>query len=187
MVKKKQNKKRVIKKKVKHPRKRVGKNQSFFVAFFKVYWQTFQKTMRREQGRCLRYKKYKNKYAFCFVWALLNKYFKQTIIVVILLAGMGLFFLRGTFLEMTTQGVFGPELQTGLIQDLENKIKSLTGQIDDRKRCTEDKYWKDPINEVCNFYLYRQENKHCAKFGVPTERIAIGTKMCCDGGKNMFE
>ncbi len=183
MVKKKQNKKRITRKRTRSKRKRVSKSQSFFVSFFNLRWQVFKKTMRREQGRCLRYKKYKNKYAFCFVWALLNKYFKQTVIVVVLLACLGLFFLRGTFLEVATQGVFGPELQTGLIQDLENKITMLTGQIHERKKCIEDEYWKDSINDVCNFYLYKQENEHCAKFRVPTERIAIGTKMCCDGGK----
>ncbi len=201
MTEKKKTKKKVIKKRVtqkrftiikkravrsgsKHRRvtKRRSKKRSVFLfGFLAKKWRKYNQVIRREQSRCLRYKKYKGKYAFCYVWALLNKYFKQTIIVVIILGVMGMFFTKDTFLELATQGSFGPTLQTSLISDLTNKIRSLTGQIDDRKRCTEDKYWKPTLDEVCNYYLYERKNDHCAKFDVPTTRIGIGTKMCCKG------
>ena len=179
-------KKRAVRSGSKHRRvtKRRSKKRSVFLfGFLAKKWRKYNQVIRREQSRCLRYKKYKGKYAFCYVWALLNKYFKQTIIVVIILGVMGMFFTKDTFLELAIQGSFGPTLQTSLISDLTNKIRSLTGQIDDRKQCTEDKYWKPTLGEVCNYYLYQRKNDHCAKFNVPTTRIGIGTKMCCDGGK----
>ncbi len=203
MTEKKKTKKKVIKKRVTKKssavvknrtvglaskRRRVTKRRSkkrsvFLFGFLVKKWRKYNQIIRREQSRCLRYKKYKKKYVFCYVWALLNRYFKQTIIAVIILGAVGMFFTKGTFLELATQGNLGPTLQTSLIGDLTNKIRSLTGQIDDRKRCTEDKYWKPNPNEVCNYYLYKRKNDHCAKFNVPTTRIGIGTKICCDGGK----
>ncbi len=177
-------KKRAVRSGSKHHRvtqRRSKKRSVFLFGFLVKKWRKYNQVIRREQSRCLCYKKYKEKYAFCYVRALLGKYFKQTIIVVILLGMIGLFFAKNTFLELATQGSFGPALQTSLISDLTNKIRELTGKIDDRKQCTEDKYWKPTLDKVCNYYLYERKNDHCAKFNVPTTRIGIGTKMCCKG------
>jgi hypothetical protein len=164
-----------IKKKV---NKRASKRGSFS-AFFKKKFSKIKKTIRREQRRCLRYKKYKNKESFCFVWAVLNKYFGITLLFVLIVGLGGFLFLKNDFQTIANKGLFGRNIQTNLLGDLTNKIRTLTAKIDDRKQCTEDKYWKPLPTEVCNYYLYQQENKHCAKFKVPTTRVAIGEKQCC--------
>ena len=205
MIEKKKIKKKVIKKRVAKKsstvvkrrtvrsglrRRRVAKRRSkkrsvFLFGFLVKKWRKYNQVIRREQSRCLRYKKYKGKYAFCYVWALLNKYFKQTIIVVIILGVMGMFFTKDTFLELSMKDNFGPVLQTNLTDNLAQlvkKISNLENKIKGLQYCTEDKYWKPLPNEVCNYYFYeRQRDKRCTRNEVPTTRYSIGTNMCCSG------
>jgi hypothetical protein len=170
------HRKQSVKKRV---NKRISQKNSFF-AFIKNIFPNFKKTIRKEQRRCLRYKKYKNKQSFCFVWAILNKYTKIFIVLVFFIIFIGGILSKNTFRQLSLGGYLGNSLQTSLISDLTNKINDLTAKISDRKKCTEDRYWKDSVKDVCNYYLYQQENKHCAKFKVPTTRVAIGERQCCN-------
>jgi len=137
------------------------------------------------QKKCLRRKKYKNKQIFCYARAVLSEYPAMSLATVFLLIIIGGLITWNNFSYQITQNGFG--LQTSLISDLTQKIQKLTGQIDDRKKCTEDKYWKPSTKEVCNYYLYQQENKHCAKFNVPTTRVAVGEKMCCRDNDKVYK
>ncbi len=163
-------------------KKRSKKRSVFLFGFLVKKWRKYNQVIRREQSRCLRYKKYKGKYAFCYVWALLNKYFKQTIIVVIILGAMGMFFTKDTFLELATQGNFGPTLQTSLIGDLTNKINTLNRKITGLKKCTDMQAWKPSAEEVCNFaYTWGRRPAGCANSSAPEKIFVIGKKMCCTG------
>ncbi len=165
-------------------KRRSKKRSVFLFGFLAKKWRKYNQVIRQEQSRCLRYEKYKGKYAFCYVLALLGKYFKQTIVVVIILGSIGLFYSKNTLLEISTQNYFVSSLQTSIISELVNKIGYLRNQIDIRKRCTEDKYWSPAPSNVCNYYLYKRKNNNCKRFNVSTTRFDIGTKMCCNAGKN---
>jgi hypothetical protein len=121
---------------------------SSFFAFIGNIFLNFKKTIRKEQRRCLRYKKYKNKQSFCFVWAILNKYTKIFIVLVFFVIFIGNILFKSTSRQLSTGDFFWGGTQTSLIGDLANKIKKLTGQIDDRKQCTEDQYWKDSVKDL---------------------------------------
>lgn len=138
------------------------------------------KKVRKEQRHCLRFKRYKNKQSFCFIKAVLMEYPWGTVFSFVLVVCVGL----ATIVPMSQWNkvgkYFGGGLQTSLISNLEAKIRNFQVQIADRKKCTEDQYWTEATGGVCNYWLYNQENSHCAKFGVDTKRIAIGTKICCN-------
>jgi len=163
--------------------RRINKKRSFLILGIdrlQAWVKSGMKTIRKEQRHCLRFKKYKKRQTFCFFKALLLKYPWRTMIGFTILAGITLFIIginnRG---EMLGE-YFGYNLQTSIIEQIEARISNLRNQIFDRKKCTDDKYWKDDENAVCNYWLYEQNNQHCAKFNVTTKRPAIGTKICCN-------
>ena len=138
------------------------------------------KKIRKEQRHCLRFKKHKGKQSFCFVKALMIKYTWGTMFGFTVVIVLGLAVLSANLQNSDIGKYFGLNLQTSLISQLTAKISSLRNKISDREKCTQDKYWTEDESKVCNYWLYNQENKHCAKFNVLTERVAIGTKMCCN-------
>jgi hypothetical protein len=142
-------------------------------------------TIKKEQKHCLRFKKNKKKVFFCFIKAMVVRYPARTIVGFLLLGVTMSFFAVG---DLSNKGrYFNAELETGIIQD---KINSLKHKIADMKKCsdyTSDK-WVKKTSDVCNYWLYEQENKSCKKYeakGAPTKRIAIGTKICCNPVKGV--
>ena len=181
-------KRKSTKKRISKKQKCVSKKQGIFFVMRKGIQNildnfrefSFMKKIRKEQRHCLQFKRYKKKQSFCFVKALLFEYPWKTMFGFTVVAVMGLSVITTNFQRGEIVSYFGLSLQTNLISQLTAKISSLRGQISDRQKCTQDKYWTENQSNVCNYWLYNQENKHCAKFNVPTERVAIGTKMCCN-------
>lgn len=176
-------KNKIAKKRNLRSRKRVYKKYDIFL----YPWHSFQKwikdgmkKIRKEQRHCLRFKKNKRKQSFCFVKALLLEYPYRTIFGFIVVIVIGLSVLTAELQYGGVEKYFGTNLQTSLISQLEAKINDLREKIFDRQKCTQDKYWTEAESNICNYWLYKQNNEHCAKFGVLTERVAIGTKMCCE-------
>lgn len=174
--KKNNNRKRRVKRKI---NKRTSQGSSFFASIKSVF-SNFKKTIRKEQRRCLRYKKYKNKQSFCFVWAILNKYTKTFVVFIFGIILIGSIFSKNIFQQLSMGDFLGEKVQTSLIGDLTNKINNLKSEILDRQKCIEDEYWQPATKDVCNGYKYEQKNEHCAKFKVPTTKVAIGEKICCN-------
>ncbi len=159
--------------------------------------QTKRKSIRKNSsktpnsvGFCCDKKKSEN--FFCKYKKIVKSHFELIIFGGIVMAVIGFVLFNGfsSVSKMFNRG--GVYLETSILSDLKNKIthwgekiKELQGKIDDRKKCTEDEFWQEATTDVCNYWLYTQHNNHCRKFNVPTERIAIGTKICCEG--NVYE
>ncbi len=180
----KKTKKRIIKKS-----RRVNKKHGFFVSFFgaiKDWMKLGMKRIRKEQRHCLRFKKYKGKQTFCFVRALSLEYPWRTIIGFTAVGIIGSFIFADNLQKELGGDYLNFNLQTSLVSKLESKVKSINSKILDRQKCTQDKYWMESEDDVCNYWLYEQKNEHCSKFNVPTNRVAIGKKMCCEQLDGIF-
>jgi hypothetical protein len=172
-----------IKKRNVRKNKRVNKKHVVFVSFFgglNTWMNSGMKKIRKEQRHCLRFKKNKGKQTFCFVKALLLEYPWRTMLGFLMVIIVGLVVLAVNFQGQSMQNYFGVGLQTSLISSLKSKINSARGQISSTQECTLDTYWTEKEENICNYWLYKQTNQRCAKFNVLTERVAIGTKMCCN-------
>jgi len=177
------NRHKTLKKRNQKKNRRANRKHGFLIVYLislKKWFRDGMKIIRKEQRHCLRFKKYKRKRAFCFVRALLIEYPWRTMSGLVLIILFVSFFVMGNFDINKMTKYFGVDVKTSLVAQLEARINSLRSQISSRKKCMEDKYWQEDPSNVCGYWLYEQNNQHCAKFNIDTKRVAMGTKMCCD-------
>jgi hypothetical protein len=163
--------------------RRVNRKHGFFVFFldgFQDWLKGGMKKIRKKQRHCLRFKKYKGRQTFCFVKALLFEYPWRTMLGFVMVSIIGLSVLTINIPEGSMSNYFGINLRNDLIAEIDARINSFKNKIFNIQKCTKDKYWLDNEDKICNYWLYQQNNQHCAKFNINTKRVTIGTKMCCN-------